>query len=208
MADTIAIPRVGILPSGPLNAITDVAGTSVGHTTLDRGGIQTGVTVLLPQSDNLFMQKVPAGLDVINGFGKSVGLMQVQELGVLESPIALVNTFSVSVASTALILDGMALNPELGRNLPTLNPLVFECNDGWLNDARSMSLQTSHVQDALTAEVAPRAKAKPARTLKVRVSKVKAVKAKTRVVKAPAKAPVIVTEAEVDALMMAVYGTK
>ena len=151
MADTIAIPRVGILPSGPLNAITDVAGTSVGHTTLDRGGIQTGVTVLLPQSDNLFMQKVPAGLDVINGFGKSVGLMQVQELGVLESPIALVNTFSVSVASTALILDGMALNPELGRSLPTLNPLVFECNDGWLNDARSMSLQTSHVQDALTA---------------------------------------------------------
>lgn len=151
MADTIAIPRVGILPSGPLNAITDVAGTAVGHITLDQGDVQTGVTVLLPNSDNLFLQKVPAGLDVINGFGKSAGLMQVQELGVLESPIALVNTFSVSVASTALILDAMAENPELGRSLPTLNPLVFECNDGWLNDARSMSLQASHVLDALTS---------------------------------------------------------
>ena len=151
MADTIAIPRVGILPSGPLNAITDVAGTAVGHITLDQGDVQTGVTVLLPNSGNLFLQKVPAGLDVINGFGKSVGLMQVQELGVLESPIALVNTFSVSVASTALIVDAMADNPELGRSLPTLNPLVLECNDGWLNDARSMSLQASHVLDALTS---------------------------------------------------------
>lgn len=151
MADTIAIPRVGILPSGPLNSITDVAGISVGHITLDKGDVQTGVTVLLPHGDNLFLQKVPAGVDVINGFGKSVGLMQVQELGVLESPIALVNTFGVGVASTALILDAMAENPELGRTLPTLNPLVFECNDGWLNDARSMSLQTSHVLDALAA---------------------------------------------------------
>ena len=151
MADTIAIPRVGILPSGPLNAITDVAGTAVGHITLDQGDVQTGVTVLLPNSGNLFLQKVPAGLDVINGFGKSVGLMQVQELGVLESPIALVNTFSVSVASTALIVDAMADNQELGRSLPTLNPLVLECNDGWLNDARSMSLQASHVLDALTS---------------------------------------------------------
>jgi D-aminopeptidase len=151
MADTIAIPRVGILPSGPLNAITDVAGITVGHTTLDKGDVQTGVTVLLPHSGNLFLQKVPAGIDVINGFGKSVGLMQVQELGVLESPIALVNTFSVGVASMALIRDAMGQNPELGRALPTLNPLVFECNDGWLNDARSMSLQTNHVMDALNS---------------------------------------------------------
>lgn len=77
--------------------------------------------------------------------------MQVQELGVLESPIALVNTFSVGVASMALIRDAMGQNPELGRTLPTLNPLVFECNDGWLNDARSMRLQTNHVMDALNS---------------------------------------------------------
>jgi D-aminopeptidase len=123
----------------------------VGHCTLADGATQTGATVLLPQPGDLFLHKLPAGLAVINGFGKSAGLMQVQELGVLESPIALVNTFAVGTASTALIRDAMAENAELGRSLPTLNPLVFECNDGWLNDARTLALQESHVAQAIAA---------------------------------------------------------
>jgi D-aminopeptidase len=148
---TLGAPRVGSLPSGALDAITDVPGVAVGHCTLANGATQTGATVLLPQPGNLFLHKLPAGLAVINGFGKSVGLMQVQELGVLESPIALVNTFAVGVAGTALIRDALAQNPELARSLPTLNPLVFECNDGWLNDARVLALQESHVARALAA---------------------------------------------------------
>jgi D-aminopeptidase len=148
---TLGAPRIGSLPSGALDAITDVPGVTVGHCTLADGATQTGATVLLPQPGNLFLHKLPAGLAVINGFGKSVGLMQVQELGVLESPIALVNTCAVGTASTALIRDAMADNAELGRTLPTLNPLVFECNDGWLNDARALALQEVHVAQALAA---------------------------------------------------------
>jgi len=145
----LGAPRVGNLPSDALDAITDVPGVAVGHCTLADGATQTGATVLLPQPGNLFLHKLPAGLAVINGFGKSVGLMQVQELGVLESPIALVSTFAVGVASTVQIRDALAQNPELARSLPTLNPLVFECNDGWLNDARTLALQESHVAQAL-----------------------------------------------------------
>jgi len=147
----LGAPRVGLLPSGPLDAITDVPGVSVGHCTLDDGATQTGATVLLPQSGNLFLHKLPAGQAVINGFGKSAGLMQVQELGTIESPIALVSTLAVGTATTALVRDAMAQNAELARSLPTLNPLVFECNDGWLNDARAMALQESHVAQALAA---------------------------------------------------------
>jgi D-aminopeptidase len=124
---------------------------TVGHCTLADGATQTGATVLLPQPGNLFLHKLPAGLAVINGFGKSAGLMQVQELGVLESPIALVSTFAVGTASTALHRDALAQNPELARSLPTANPLVFECNDGWLNDSRVLALQESHVVQALAA---------------------------------------------------------
>ncbi|HMA06661.1 MAG TPA: P1 family peptidase, partial [Ramlibacter sp.] len=89
------LPRVGSLPSGERDAISDVAGVTVGHCTLDNGDVQTGVTVVRPHSGNLFLDRVPAAAVVLNGFGKSVGLMQVEELGVLETPIALTNTFSV-----------------------------------------------------------------------------------------------------------------
>ncbi|MDD0813670.1 P1 family peptidase [Curvibacter sp. HBC28] len=147
----LGAPQVGRLPSGPLDAITDVAGVALGHVTLSEGAVQTGATVLLPAPGDLFLHKLPAGLAVINGFGKSAGLMQVQELGQIESPIALVSTFAVGTASTALIRDAMAQQPELARSLPTLNPLVFECNDGWLNDARALALQEAHVWQALQA---------------------------------------------------------
>jgi len=152
-----AAPRVGVLPSGPLDAVTDVAGVTLGHCTLDDGAIQTGATVLLPQPGNLFLHKLAAGAAVINGFGKSAGLMQVGELGMLESPIALVNTAAVGTACTALVRDAMAHNPELARSLPTLNPLVFECNDGWLNDARALALAETHVMQALAAAREPAA---------------------------------------------------
>ena len=147
----LGAPRVGSLPAGALDAITDVPGVALGHCTLADGATQTGASVLLPQPGNLFLHKLPAGLAVINGFGKSLGLMQVQELGTLESPIALVSTLAVGSAATALVRDGLAQNPELARSLPTLNPLVFECNDGWLNDARTLALQESHVAQALAA---------------------------------------------------------
>lgn len=147
----LGAPRVGCLPSGPLDAITDVAGVCLGHCTLSDGAVQTGVTVLLPAPGNLFLHKLAAGLAVLNGFGKSAGLMQLRELGQIESPIALVSTFAVGTASTALIRDAIAANPELGRGLPTLNPLVLECNDGWLNDAQAFALQESHVLQALQA---------------------------------------------------------
>ena len=145
----LGAPRIGTLEPGALDAITDVAGVSVGHVTLADGPMQTGVTVLRPQPGNLFLHKLPAGLDVINGFGKSAGLMQVDELGVLESPIVLTSTFAVGTASTALIRDAMACNPELARSLPTLNPLVLECNDGWLNDARSLFIQEQNVIESI-----------------------------------------------------------
>lgn len=138
------LPRIGTLPSGPRDAITDVNGVTVGHCTLDANEVQTGVTVVRPHSGNLFLDRVPAAAVVLNGFGKSVGLMQVEELGVLETPIALTNTFSVAAVATAQIQQCMAANPETGRSLPTVNALVFECNDGFLNDIQRMAVTGRH----------------------------------------------------------------
>jgi D-aminopeptidase len=145
----LGAPRIGTLPSGPRDTLADVAGVRVGHCTLDQGAVQTGATVVLPAEGDLFLHKLPAGVAVINGFGKSAGLLQVQELGTIESPIALVSTLAVGTAFTALVRHALQHNPETGRALPTVNPLVFECNDGWLNDARTLPLQESHVQLAL-----------------------------------------------------------
>lgn len=143
-----ALPRIGTLPSGPRDAITDVAGVTVGHATLADGEVQTGVTVLRPHAGDPYLQRVPAGFAVLNGFGKSVGLLQVEELGVLETPIALTNTFSVPAVAAAQIRHCVAANPECGRSLPTVNPLVFECNDGFLNDIQRMALGESHYLQA------------------------------------------------------------
>lgn len=144
----IALPRIGTLPSGPRDAITDVAGVTVGHATLADGEVQTGVTVLRPHAGDPYLQRVPAGFAVLNGFGKSVGLLQVEELGVLETPIALTNTFSVPAVAAAQIAHCVAANPECGRSLPTVNPLVFECNDGFLNDIQRMALGERHYLQA------------------------------------------------------------
>ena len=134
------LPRIGRLPSGARDAITDVAGVTVGHATRDEGDVQTGVTVVRPHGGDPFLQRVPAGFAVLNGFGKSVGLVQVAELGVLETPIALTNTFSVPAVAAAQIRQCVAAHRECGRSLPTVNPLVFECNDGYLNDIQRMAV--------------------------------------------------------------------
>lgn len=148
------LPYIGRLPAGPLNAISDVAGVTVGHATLAEGAIQTGVTVIRPHQGDPFRDKVPAAATVFNGFGKSIGLVQVQELGLLETPIALTNTLSVGSMATAQIISAIQANPEIGRSDPTVNPLVFECNDGYLNDIQAMAVGAEHYQQAL-ASAAP-----------------------------------------------------
>jgi len=149
-----ACPRIGRLPAGPRDAISDVTGVTVGHATLADGAVQTGVTVLRPHAGEAYLQRVPAGVAVLNGFGKSTGLMQVQELGVLDTPIALTNTFSVPAVAAAQIRACIAANPECGRSLPTVNPLVFECNDGYLNDMQRMAVQEAHYAQALAGATA------------------------------------------------------
>ncbi|MGJ7572032.1 P1 family peptidase [Variovorax sp. RB2P76] len=143
------LPFIGHLLQGERNAITDVAGVTVGHQTLNDGGVQTGVTVIRPHAGDPFRDKVPAAAVVLNGFGKSVGLVQLEELGVLETPIALTNTFSVGTVATAQIRDCVANNPETGRALPTVNPLVFECNDGYLNDIQRLAVKEADYLQAL-----------------------------------------------------------
>ncbi|KWO64999.1 P1 family peptidase [Burkholderia ubonensis] len=139
------------LPAGPRGTIADVPGVTVGHCTLDAGAVQTGVTVVKPHAGDVYRGKAPAGAAVINGFGKSVGLVQVDELGVLDTPIALTNTFGVGAVAHAQIRAAIAANPRIGRDWPTVNPLVFECNDGYLNDLHAFAVGASHYDDACRA---------------------------------------------------------
>lgn len=141
----------GSLPAGPLNAITDVPGVAVGHRTLREGDIHTGFTAVLPHSGDLFREKLRAGVDVINGFGKSAGLMQLAELGQIETPILLGNTFSVAAGIEALVGRALAGNPEIGRSTGTVNSLVLECNDGFLSDIRARRLTIADAEAALDA---------------------------------------------------------
>lgn len=143
-----SLPHIGGLPPGQRNAITDVAGVTVGHCTLAAQAVQTGVTVLRPHAGDLFRDRVPAAAVVLNGFGKSVGLMQIEELGLLETPVALTNTFAVGAVATAQIRQCIAANPETGRGLPSVNPLVLECNDGFLNDMQCLAITEQHYLQA------------------------------------------------------------
>ncbi len=142
-------PHVGMLDAGALGSIADVAGVTVGHCTLDRDAVQTGVTVVRPHDGDVYRHKVPAAACIINGFGKSMGLVQVDELGVIETPIALSNTFGVGTVADAQIRSACEANDEIGRNWPSVNPLVFECNDGYLNDMRAFAIEETHYRDAL-----------------------------------------------------------
>lgn len=139
------------LPRGPRNAITDVAGVTVGHATLTEGSACTGVTAILPHDRDLYRARVVAGAEVLNGFGKSSGLMQLVELGEIESPIVLTNTLAVPACAAALTAMAIEANPRIGRREPSLNPLVMECNDGYLNDIQTVAVTEADVRAAVAA---------------------------------------------------------
>lgn len=150
--------QLGTLPTGAHNAITDVAGVRVGHTTLISGSgklvpgagpIRTGVTVILPHAGNLFREKVPAAVHSINGFGKCMGQEQVEELGQLEGPIALTGTMNVGRVTDALISYGIRENPDIGITTSTINPVVGECSDSYLNDMHGRHVHEAHVLAAI-----------------------------------------------------------
>src|SRR6516162_1697324 len=141
--------KVGILPPGPLDAITDVTGVEVGHTTIIRGDhVRTGVTAILPHPRNLFREKVPGAVFVGNAFGKLAGSTQVNELGEIETPILLTSTLSVPRVADALI-DYMLALPG-NEDIESVNPLVGETNDGYLNDIRGRHITRVDVFSAIT----------------------------------------------------------
>ena len=142
--------EIGILPAGPLNAITDVAGVTVGHVTLiDGKDVRTGVTAILPHGGNLFQDKVPAGFSVANGFGKFMGSTQIEELGEIESPILLTNTMSVPEAAAAAI-EWTIMQPG-NDQVRSVNAVVGETNDGYLNDIRARRVTKAHGLAAIAA---------------------------------------------------------
>ena len=138
----------GILTPGKWNAITDVEGVLVGQKTLIVGdSIRTGVTVILPHSGNIFQQKVPAAVFVGNGFGKAIGFTQIEELGNIETPIALTNTLNSFLVANSLVTYELALPGN--KNVRSVNPVVGETNDGWLNDIRGRHVTGKDVLDAI-----------------------------------------------------------
>ena len=139
----------GNLKKGKRNQITDVPGVKVGHVTLNNGEVQTGVTAILPGEGSTFREKFPAAVHVINGFGKSAGLIQVEELGTLETPILLTNTLSVAACLDGLITYMLKDHPEIGTTTGTVNPVVMECNDSVLNDIRGRHVKLEHALQAL-----------------------------------------------------------
>ncbi|MVM33349.1 S58 family peptidase [Spirosoma sp. HMF4905] len=140
--------RFGVLPTGTFNAITDVPGVRVGQITLKQGQtIRTGVTAILPHAGNQFQQKSPAAIYIGNGFGKLMGYSQIEELGTLETPIVLTNTLSVPTAADALI--DYTLGQQGNEQVRSVNSVVGETNDGFLNDIRGRHVTKQHVLDAL-----------------------------------------------------------
>ncbi len=140
--------KIGVLPVGTFNSITDVPGVKVGHTTIVEGSsIRTGVTAILPHDGNMFQEKVPAAIFVGNGFGKLAGSTQVIELGNLETPIILTNTLSVSTGMDAVI--EYMLNLPGNENVQSVNAVVGETNDGFLNDIRGRHVKKEHVLEAI-----------------------------------------------------------
>lgn len=141
--------KIGTLPHGARNLITDVPGVTVGHATIDTPDHKTGVTVILPGADDPFRLKYTAASHVLNGFGKTQGLVQVDELGTLETPIALTNTLNVGIVHDAMV-EYMARTAEQhGYELRSVNPVVCECNDGGLNDIRHRAVTQAHVMAAI-----------------------------------------------------------
>ncbi len=140
--------KIGVLPTGKYNSITDVAGVQVGHTTLIKAdSVRSGVTAILPHNGNLFQQKVPAAVFVGNGFGKMAGVTQIQELGNLETPIILTNTLNVATGIGAVIDYTLFQNGN--ENVQSVNAVIGETNDGFLNDIRGRHVTEAHVLQAI-----------------------------------------------------------
>lgn len=140
--------ETGIIEPGEWNAITDVAGVKVGQVTLIEGeNIRTGVTAILPHAGNIYQNKVPAAVYVANGYGKLTGYTQIEELGTIETPVILTNTLSVPTAANALI--GYTLSLPGNERVDSVNAVVGETNDGWLNDIRGRHVKTEHVIEAI-----------------------------------------------------------
>lgn len=138
----------GVFPPGPLNAITDVADVRVGHVTLIEGdNVRTGVTAIVPHAGNLFAEKVPGGVFVGNAFGKLAGALQVEELGTIETPVVLTNTLSVGTGMLGAI--AWTLDRPGNELAVSVNALVGETNDSWLNDIRGMHVTRDHVISAI-----------------------------------------------------------
>ena len=136
-------------PRGKRDLITDVPGVTVGHATVHEGDVHTGVTAILPHPGDLFHDKVTAACCVLNGFGKSAGLVQVEELGTIESPILMTNTLSVGTVLDGAVRYMLERNPDIGVTAGTVNCVVTECNDGRLNDIRGLHVTETHVRQAL-----------------------------------------------------------
>jgi D-aminopeptidase len=149
---------IGKMECGKGNSITDVDGVSVGHVTLIRGEgrlvpgqgpVRTGVTVILPHKENVYEQKLRAGVHVQNGAGELTGALQVMEWGILETPIALTNTLNVGLVHDALVQHMIAENPEIGNQAEVVLPIVGECDDSYLNDIQGRHVKREHVLDAI-----------------------------------------------------------
>lgn len=144
----------GIYSPGVHNSITDLAGVLVGHVTLIQSNdIRTGATAILPHTGNLFQEKVPAGLAVANGYGKLMGATQIVELGEIETPIVLTNTLAIPAAAQAIL--NWTLTYPGNEQVISVNPLVGETNDGWLNDIRKQSLTPEIIIQAITSASSP-----------------------------------------------------
>jgi D-aminopeptidase len=140
--------EIGVLKTGKLNAITDVEGVTVGHETIIEGNnIRTGVTAIIPHQGNVFQNKVPAAIYIGNGFGKLAGYSQVKELGNIETPIILTNTLSVASATEGLV--SYTINQEENTDVRSVNSVVGETNDSWLNDIRGRHVTEQHVLNAI-----------------------------------------------------------
>lgn len=140
--------KIGVMKTGTLNAITDVKGVKVGHTTIQQGDtINTGVTAIIPAEGNLFQSKLPAAIYIGNGFGKLMGISQVKELGNLETPIVLTNTLSIATAADAII--DYSVSQKENQNLRSVNAIVGETNDSYLNDIVGRHVKKQHVLKAI-----------------------------------------------------------
>lgn len=142
---------IGRMEHGERNSIADVPGVTVGHCTVDNDRHKTGVTVVMPCQDDIFKRKMVAACHVLNGFGKTTGLMQIQELGTLESPIALTNTLNVGLVHDALVEHLCQTAEKNGYAIRSVNPVVAECNDASLNDIRHRAVGQTEVFAAIAS---------------------------------------------------------